>query len=138
MKFVIDEIQKADYDPALVDYAIAQAFNGTRAAASYENRGEAMAANLADGLTPEIISRYHREILRLRDTPNLAAELFGRMPGIYSQVLPVMGTSKSSIKDGIYFVIGPEKQLAAWETYLKSVEGPDAKLYRLYPRDFWM
>ena len=24
------------------------------------------------------------------------------------------------------------------EEYLKSLEGPDVKLYRLYPRDFWM
>jgi hypothetical protein len=138
MKFVIDEIQKADYDPALVDYAVAQAFNGTRSAASYEARGEAMAANLADGLTPEIVTRFHREILNLRNTPNLAADLFKRMPNVYSQVLPGLGSPKTSIADGIYFVIGPEKQLAAWEVYLQSVEGADTKFYRLYPRDFWM
>ena len=138
MKFVIDEIRKADYDPSLAEYAVAQAFSGTRAAASYEGRGEAMAANLADGVTPEIVTRFHREILNLRNTPDLAAELFRRMPAIYAQVLPGMGATKSSVKDGIYFVIGPEKQLAGWEEYLKSVEGREAKLYRLYPRDFWM
>ena len=37
-----------------------------------------------------------------------------------------------------YFVIGPEKQMTAYEAYLKSAEGADTKLYRLYPRDFWM
>ena len=138
MKFVIDEIGKADYDPALAEYAVAQAFAGTRAASSYESRGEAMAANLADGLTPEIVARFHREILNLRTTPDLAAELFKRMPKVYAPVLPGLGTTKSSVKDGIYFVIGPEKQFAAWEEYLKAVEGPGVKLYRLYPRDFWM
>jgi Zn-dependent M16 (insulinase) family peptidase len=138
MKFVIEEIKKTDYDPALVDYAVAQAFGGTRSAASYEARGEAIAANLADGLTPEIVARFHREILNLRNTPDLAADLFKRMPNIYAQVLPGLGPSKSSVPDGIFFVIGPEKQLAAWEDYLKSVESPDTKLYRLYPRDFWM
>ena len=138
MKFVIDEIGKADYDPALAEYAVAQAFAGTRAASSYESRGEAMAANLADGLTPEIVARFHREILNLRTTPDLAAELFKRMPRVYAPVLPGLGTTKSSVKDGIYFVIGPEKQFAAWEEYLKAVEGPGVKLYRLYPRDFWM
>ena len=38
----------------------------------------------------------------------------------------------------MYFVIGPEKQFAAYEEYLKKTEGPDAWLYRLYPRDFWL
>ena len=138
MKFVIEEVQKADYDPALVEYAVAQAFGGTRSAASYEARGEAMAANLADGVTPEIVTRFHREILSLRNAPNLADELFKRMPNVYAQVLPGLGPTKASIKDGIFFVIGPEKQLAAWEAYLQSVEGQGTKFYRLYPRDFWM
>jgi hypothetical protein len=138
MKFVIGEVQKADYDPALAEYAIAQAFQGTRSAAGYETRGEAMAANLADGLTPEIISRFHQEILKLRNTPDLAKELFKRMAETYAPVLPGLGAKTSTVKEGIYFVIGPEKQFAAWEKYLKSVEGPDTKFYRLYPRDFWM
>jgi hypothetical protein len=138
MKFVIDEVKKADYDPALIEYAIAQSFGGTRAASSYEARGEAIAANLADGVTPEIVARFHREILNLRNTPDLGAELFRRMPDVYARVLPGFGTSKASVKDGIYFVIGPEKQFAAWEEYLRSVEGAGAKFYRLYPRDFWM
>jgi len=137
MKFVIEEIQKADYDPALAEYAVAQAFSGTRSAAGYESRGEAMASNLADGLTPEIVTRFHQEILQLRAMPDLARELFKRMAETYAPVLPGLGVKASSVKEGIYFVIGPEKQFAAWEEYLKSVEGADAKFYRLYPRDFW-
>jgi hypothetical protein len=138
MKFVIGEIQKADYDPGLAEYAVAQAFAGTRSAAGYESRGEAMAANLADGVTPEILTRFHREILELRKMPDLAGELFKRMANVYAPVLPGLGVKTASVKEGIYFVIGPEKQFAAWEEYLKSVEGPDTKFYRLYPRDFWM
>jgi Zn-dependent M16 (insulinase) family peptidase len=138
MKFVIGELQKADYDPSLAEYAVAQAFLGTRSAAGYESRGEAMAANLADGLTAEIVTRFHEEILKLRSTPDLAKELFNRMTKTYAPVLPGLGVKTSTVKDGIYFVIGPEKQFAAWEEYLKSVEGVDAKFYRLYPRDFWL
>jgi Zn-dependent M16 (insulinase) family peptidase len=138
MKFVIDEVRRADYDPALVDYAVAQSFGGTRSAAAYEARGESMAANLADGLTPEIVTRFHREILNLRNTPNLAADLFKRIPTVYAPVLPGLGVKVSSVPEGIFLVIGPEKQLDAWEAYLKSVEGTDTRLYRLYPRDFWM
>jgi Zn-dependent M16 (insulinase) family peptidase len=138
MKFVIDEIRKADCNPALVEYAVAQAFGGSRAASSYEARGEAMAANLADGITPEIVSRFHREILNLRKTPDLANVLFKRMQDVYAPLLPGLKARASAAPEGIYFVIGPERQFAAWEEYLKAVEGPAVRLYRLYPRDFWM
>jgi hypothetical protein len=138
MRFVVSEVQRADYDAALAEYAVAQAFGGTRSASGYEARGEAMAANLADGLTPEIVARYHRGILDLRQSPDLAAELFRRLRGLYGSVLPGLGVKVSQVHDGVYVVIGPEKQFAAWEEYLKSVEGSDAKLHRLYPRDFWM
>ena len=53
-------------------------------------------------------------------------------------VLPGLGPKVSTVRDGVYFVIGPEKQFAAWEEYLKSIEGADTVVYRLYPRDFWM
>jgi hypothetical protein len=96
-----------------------------------------MAANLADGVTPEIVSRFHREILSLRNTPELAGTLFKRMQDVYAQVLPGLKKGKTA-EDPIYFVIGPEKQFAAWEEYLKSVEGAEVRFYRLYPRDFWM
>lgn len=35
-------------------------------------------------------------------------------------------------------VIGPDKQLDAWERYLRDTEGNEARLYRFYGRDFWM
>jgi hypothetical protein len=138
MKFVVGELQRTKPDESLVDYAIAQAFGGTRSASSYESRGEAMAANLADGLTPEVIRRFHEHVLALRSTPNLADQLHRRMQPAAAKVLPGMGTKVSAVEDGVYFVIGPEKQFQAWEEYLKSVEGPATRVYRLYPRDFWM
>jgi len=138
MRFVIDQLKSAVPDPSLVDYAIAQAFGGTRSANSYESRGELMAQNLADGLTPEVVSRFHQAVLELRSTGDLAAELYRRKDAVSSAVLPGLGPKVSSVVDGIYFVIGPEKQFAAWEEYLKSVEGQEAVVYRLYARDFWM
>ncbi|HEX8921850.1 MAG TPA: hypothetical protein VF766_10260, partial [Pyrinomonadaceae bacterium] len=30
------------------------------------------------------------------------------------------------------------KQISLYEDYLKSIEGADARVYKLYPRDFWM
>ena len=138
LRFVINELENADYDPSLVEYAIAQAFRATRAASPYENRGEQQAQDFADRLAPETVARFRQSILELRDTPDLASELYSRMNRVYDKVLPGMGVNASEVEDGVFFVIGPEKQFVAWEEYLKSLEGPDVKLYRLYPRDFWM
>jgi hypothetical protein len=138
LRFVIDELKRARPDPAYVEYAVAQAFGGTRAASSYESRGEQMAANLADGLTPAIVTRFHEQILNLRKTSDLAAELFPRMNGVYAKVLPGMEPAADTPPDAVYFVIGPEKQFTAWEEYLHATEGPETKLHRLYPRDFWL
>ena len=138
LRFVINELENADYDPSLVEYAIAQAFRATRAASPYENRGEQQARDFADRLAPETVARFRQSILELRDTPDLASELYSRMNRVYDKVLPGMGVNASEVEDGVFFVIGPEKQFVAWEEYLKSLEGPDVKLYRLYPRDFWM
>jgi Zn-dependent M16 (insulinase) family peptidase len=138
LRFVIEELKKAPHDPNLVEYAIAQAFLGFRSASEYEVRGEAMAADLADGLTPEIVSRFRRAILELRRKPNLADELYKRMEQTYARVLPGYGVKAKEVAGGIFFVIGPEKQFGLYEDYLKSVEGAGTRVYRLYPRDFWM
>jgi hypothetical protein len=138
LEFVIGELKKATPDASLADYAIAGAFEGTRSALPYEARGEAMADDLADGLTSATVARFHQAILDLRKQPDLARELFARMPKVYERVLPGMGVPAKDVAGGVYFVIGPEKQLAAYEQYLKKSEGPDARLFRLYPRDFWL
>ena len=76
--------------------------------------------------------------MELRGSGDLAAELYRRKDAVSSAVLPGLGAKVSTVKDGVYFVIGPEKQFAAWEEYLQLVEGKDTVVYRLYPRDFWM
>jgi len=139
LRFVIDELKKAGKPaPALVEYAIAESFTETRAAAPYETRGESMAADIADGITPDVVARFRKGVLALRRTHDLAGELGRRMNPAYGAVLPGLGVRGADVADAVYMVIGPEKQFAAWEEYLKSVEGAGAKLYRLYPRDFWM
>jgi Zn-dependent M16 (insulinase) family peptidase len=138
LRFVIDELKKSSHDPSLVEYAIAQAFGEFRSASPYEVRGEAIAADLADGLTPEMVRRFRQSILALRHAPNLSAELYSRMDDVYARVLPGYGIKAGDVPGGVYFVIGPEKQMSSYEAYLKSVEGPSARIFRLYPRDFWM
>jgi hypothetical protein len=117
---------------------VAGAFDGTRSSLAYETRGEAMANDLADGLTAEVVTRFHQAVLDLRKTPNLGEELFRRMNGLYARVLPGMGVKAQDVAGGVYFAIGPAQQLAAYEEYLKQAEGADARVHWLYPRDFWL
>ncbi|HEX5059501.1 MAG TPA: hypothetical protein VFV99_09085 [Kofleriaceae bacterium] len=134
LRFVIDQLKKAKSDPNIARYAIAKAFD-SRVAIGFEARASAMAANLVDGLTPEVVKTFRSRVLDATKRPDLANELFGRMEAVYGKVLP--GYAKLD-PNAIYFVIGPEKQIAAYQDYLKSAVGKDATLHRLYPRDFWI
>ncbi len=134
LRFVIDQLKKAKPDPNIARYAIAKAFD-SRVAIGFESRASAMASNLVDELTPDVVRAFRTRVLEAAKRPDLANELFGRMTTVYGKVLP--GYSKLD-PNGIYFVIGPEKQIAAYQDYLKSAVGKDAKLFRIYPRDFWL
>lgn len=138
LRFVIGELQRAEVDASLVDYAVAGAFGASRSASSFEARGESMAADLADGLTPEVVRRFRRAVLEIRDRSQLAQELFDRMEPVYGRVLPGYGPPSAEVANGIYFVIGPERQMELFEDYLRTAEGSEARLWRLYPRDFWI
>jgi hypothetical protein len=138
LRFVIEELKKAQPDPGLVEYAIAVAFSTFRSASPYETRGEAMASDIADGVSPEVVARFRKSLLALRNDPKLADELFKRMTNVYARVLPGLGVKARDVQGGVFYVIGPEKQISAYEEYLKTVEGPDAHLSRIYPRDYWM
>lgn len=136
LRFAIGEV-KRPMDEPLAEYVIALAFS-SRASSPYETRGEAMASNMADGVTPEVVSRFRRAILDVRKMPDLSVELYRRKDKVYERVFPGYGTKGKDIAGRNFFVIGPEKQMVAYEAYLKSVEGAETQLYRLYPRDFWL
>jgi Zn-dependent M16 (insulinase) family peptidase len=136
LRFAIGEVKRPMSDP-LAEYVIALTFS-SRASSPYEVRGEAMASNMADGMTPEVVSRFRRAILDARKIPDLSAQLYQRKDRVFERVFPGYGMKGKDIAGRNFFVIGPEKQMAAYEAYLKSVEGPDTQLYRLYPRDFWL
>jgi len=136
VRFVIGELRNAPRDPSLADYTIAQAFGELRGAAAYETRAEAMAADLADGQTPEQVRKFRQSILALRADPKLGDKLFDRKDRVLSASLPGYdGATWKPAADASYFVIGPDKQLDAYDRYLQTFGGT---LVRLYPRDFWM
>ena len=132
LKFVIAELRNAPRDKPLSEYALAQVFVGTRAGGSFEGRTSAMAGDLADGIAPEVIEAFRRSILALRNKPDLEHALYSRMDAAASRVLPGYTDTSIPTPGATYFVIGPDKQLAAWEAYL------GAPLHRLFPRDYWV
>lgn len=139
VRFVIAELERAEPDDGLVDYAVAQAFS-SRVAASFEGRGEAMASDYADGVTPKMVRGFREALVALRKKRGreLGKELHARLPAVYGRVLPGYGPASRSVNGAAYFAIGPDKQLDAYGRYLEAVEGADATLHRLYPRDFWV
>src|SRR5204862_2721661 len=62
VKFVVDTLKSAERDPRLGDYAVAQVFGESRAAATYETRAESMAADLADRQPPEQVKKFRASI----------------------------------------------------------------------------
>ncbi len=134
LRFVIDELKKAKPDASIARYAVATAFD-SRIATGFEGRASAMASNLVDGLTPEVVKAFRSKVLELAKRDDLAPTLFGRMHDVYAKVLPGYGKLDP---EGTYFVIGPEKQMAAYQDYLKAAVSKATLLHRLYPRDFWI
>jgi Zn-dependent M16 (insulinase) family peptidase len=134
LRFVIDQLKAAKIDPNIARYAIATAFD-SRVAASYEQRAAAMAGDITDGITPQVVKAFRQKLLALASHGDLAQALAARMPRVYGAVMPGFGPAAS---DGVYFVIGPAKQLAAYEDYLHAAVGKTTVLHRLYPRDFWI
>jgi hypothetical protein len=138
VRFVIGVMKDSPPDRTLGEYVLAQAFVESRAAQTYEARAEGIAANLADGQPPEAVRRFRSAILALRDDPAFVDKLYARKDRVYARLLPGYDAKGLDRAAGSFFVIGPDKQLDAWEAYLRDVDGPGARLQRLYGRDFWM
>ena len=137
VKFVIDTLKAEPRNTALAPYAVAQVFGESRAAGGYEDRAEAMAEDLADGQPPAQVRAFREAILKLASEATLGETLFDRKDKVLGRMLPGYNVKAAEVPGGIYFVIGPERQLDAWERYLKSAEGPETTLWRLFPRDYW-
>lgn len=137
MRFVVNYLKNVKPDSSLTDYAIAQVFRNSRAPSRYEERGEEMAADLADGITPEVIKRFREKVLTQRTRKDLLSQLELRMKNVYGSALIGFGPVLKESKDAVFFLIGPESQFESLEKYIEANEGKQT-IYRLYPRDFWL
>jgi hypothetical protein len=81
------------------------------------------------------VKTFRSKVLELSKKADLAKSLFDRLVPVYSKVLPGFGAVDPK---ATYFVIGPEKQMAAYQDYLKAAVSKTTTLSRLYPRDFWI
>jgi Zn-dependent M16 (insulinase) family peptidase len=137
LRFVINEVKKAPLDSSIIDYTLSLALAENRAASEFENRGEAMATDIAEGITPTVVTRFRKAMLKLRKDEQLLTQIYAHKDEQYEQLLPGYGKKASGIKGATYLVIGPEKQMKAYEAYLNSTN-QEEQLFRIYPRDFWM
>ena len=131
MRFVVGVVKDGKLDRSLGDYVLALAFTESRASETYETRAEGIANDLADGQPPEQVRRFRQSILDLRKDPKLVDKLYERKDRVYERLLPGYGIKSGNVADGDFMVIGPDRQLDAWERYLKASEGAETKLYRL-------
>lgn len=141
VRFVIGVVKDGKPDRTLGEYVMAQAFGETRASQTYEARAEGIAADLADGQPPDLVRRLRQSMLELRRDPQLMDKLFARKDRVHARLLPGYDAQGLDSAGGSYFVIGPDRQLDAWEQYLQSTGSAGAqpqRLQRLYARDFWM
>jgi Zn-dependent M16 (insulinase) family peptidase len=136
LHFAIDVVKKGPRDPKLLEYVTAIAFQDSNAAESYEDRAEAIADELADGVTPEKVRKFREALLSIRREPGAAGEIFQRVDRVYGRMLPGYGPKAKDTPGAVYFIIGNEKQFAAMDSDVQVRE--DEHVYRLYPRDYWL
>jgi Zn-dependent M16 (insulinase) family peptidase len=136
VRFVVDLLKDTKPDPWYAEYVMALAVGVTRAAGTYEARAEGIATELADGQAPDQVRRFRQSLLELRKDPKLLEKVFERRDRVNASIVPGYQPKASAIPGTISFAIGPDRQLDAWDAYLKANAG--TRLYKLYPRDFWM
>ena len=138
VRFVVGVVKDGKPERALGEYVMALAFGESRASLTYEARAEGIAADLADGQPPDLVRRFRSSILELRRDPRLIEKLYARKDRVHARMLPGYDAQGLDTAGGSFFVIGPDKQLDAWEQYIKGAAGSGTRLQRLYGRDFWM
>jgi Zn-dependent M16 (insulinase) family peptidase len=140
LHFAIDVVKKGPRDPKLLEYMVALAFQESNAAGSYEARAEAIANDLADGITPAKVRQFRESILALRKEPGVAEQVLARVDKVYGRLMPGYGPKVRDIEketaNPVYYIIGNEKQFRAMDADVQTRE--DEHVYKLYPRDYWL
>jgi hypothetical protein len=121
---------------SLLDYGLANAFSDFRGGSPFSLRGADLAADLADGITPEQVSEFKRLLLKTASEKDSPARIQERLPVALGPVTGGYGRKVSESPGAVALVIGSEDTLTRYEAFLKE-RGEADRLIRLYPRDFW-
>ena len=95
-----------------------------------------MAANLTDGLTPDLVKAWKTLLISAARDKDALTRIREKMPSALGNVLPGYGAKVSAAKGATDFLVGPDELLSKYEAYLKA-QGECESIVRLYPRDFW-
>jgi Zn-dependent M16 (insulinase) family peptidase len=125
-------------DPYLAEYCVANAVAYSRESDRYEQRARAAADDVTDGDTPERVSRWRGAVLAMKDRAGLWDAMKPRIGAMTGRVLPGVGPKRADVEGALWFTIAPEPMLARWESYLSEHDAKDARVARIYGRDFWM
>ncbi len=137
LHFAMDVVKKGPRDPRLVEYVIAMAFQESNASGGYEARAEAIANDLADGVTPAKVRQFREAILALRQSSGVADQIFQRVDKVYGQTTAgLRSQGKRKTPGAVYYIIGNDKQFRAMDADVQVRE--DEHVYKLYPRDYWL
>jgi hypothetical protein len=121
LAYAHDLLRDTERSPVPMDYAVARCFDGTRRAWDQDARAEAMAADVADGLTSQVVGRFFRAILALRSQVGIERRIGGCLPAVGAAVL----NGPDSL------VIGTDAQIQAYERGMSPRR-------RICPADFWL
>ena len=125
-------------DPYLAEYCVANAVTYSRESDGYEQRARAAADDIADGDTPERVATWRKAVLALKDRPDLWTSMKPKIAAMTGRVLPGVGPKRADVADAVWLTIAPEPMLARWESYLSEHDAKDARVARIYGRDFWL
>ncbi len=121
-------------DSSIVDHVLSQTFSFSRSAATFSERGRAAAQDIRDGNEPEKIRRFSEAILRLRQEPDLLAQLAREAPiSIGGVLVDEKYIEQHRRGRSLFFFVGSEEILSDTERRLSI-----PKLLRVWPSDFWI
>ena len=83
-----------------------------------------------------MVRAFRERLLALKGRSGLARALFDRLEVVTGQVLP--GFGPRDVPGLVALAVGPEEQLAQLDAYVREVDGKDATVTRIWPRDFWV
>ena len=96
------------------------------------------ADEIVDGDTPQRVRAFREAVLTLGRESDLWPRMKAHIVSSAGRALPGIGPKSRDVPGGVFLVIAPERLIVDWETWVQEHEGAQERVYRIYPRDFWV